>query len=172
MRLTKEQDRFYENLLSWYHREYHSKPDAKIVVGFTGGRAYKNAAWVNLLASFFHVYSPRSSNLIYHVGDCPTGVDKTVRDYVCRPKTEDLWCRFVHRADWEAHGKAAGPIRNGEMLRSMKADSSKAFLVAFDGGNGTKDCVKQCARNGMPVIFPDGIPDWYAILSYTQRPLF
>ena len=42
-------------------------------------------------------------------------------------------------ADWKAHGKAAGPIRNQRMLDEAKPD----FVIAFPGGTGTAD---MCAR--------------------------
>lgn len=42
-------------------------------------------------------------------------------------------------ADWKKHGKAAGPIRNGIMLRDGKPD----MVVAFPGGRGTANMVDQ-----------------------------
>lgn len=52
----------------------------------------------------------------------------------------------VHRADWSAHGKAAGPIRNREML-ATKPD----FVVASPGGKGTADMIKAAKSAGVPV---------------------
>ena len=42
-------------------------------------------------------------------------------------------------ADWDLHGRAAGPIRNKEMLTAYP----NAVIVAFPGGAGTADCVRQ-----------------------------
>lgn len=54
--------------------------------------------------------------------------------------------RFVCRADWETHGKRAGPIRNARMLE-WKPD----LVVAFPGGRGTADMVRQAQAAGVPV---------------------
>ncbi len=50
-------------------------------------------------------------------------------------------------ADWETHGKAAGPIRNRQMLIEGKPD----LVVAFPGGAGTANMVSQAKKAGIPV---------------------
>lgn len=54
----------------------------------------------------------------------------------------------VFRADWEAHGCAAGPIRNRKML-----DTKPDLVLAFYHGpcKGTADCVAEAMRRGIPV---------------------
>lgn len=52
----------------------------------------------------------------------------------------------LHRADWDKHGKAAGPIRNQEML-----DSGVDLVIAFPGGKGTTDMVKRAKKAGVEV---------------------
>ncbi len=52
-----------------------------------------------------------------------------------------------HFADWEKHGKMAGPIRNGEMLDMWKPDQ----VVAFPGGMGTENMVRQAQARGISV---------------------
>ncbi|WP_043341372.1 DUF2493 domain-containing protein [Comamonas sp. B-9] len=42
-------------------------------------------------------------------------------------------------ANWEAHGRGAGPIRNGQMV-AYGLDG----LVAFPGGRGTDNMIAQC----------------------------
>lgn len=42
-------------------------------------------------------------------------------------------------ADWQTHGRAAGPIRNQAMLDSYSPD----LVVAFPGGKGTADMVRR-----------------------------
>lgn len=44
-------------------------------------------------------------------------------------------------ADWKTYGKAAGPIRNKQMLIEGKPDLVIAFLAK--GSIGTKDMIKQ-----------------------------
>ncbi len=53
---------------------------------------------------------------------------------------------IVCAAKWETYGKAAGPIRNREMLLNLPA-----LVVAFPGGKGTADMVRQAERAGIPV---------------------
>ena len=50
-------------------------------------------------------------------------------------------------ADWKKHGKAAGPIRNRQMLTEGKPD----MVVAFEGGKGTADMCRQALAAGIPV---------------------
>ena len=49
-------------------------------------------------------------------------------------------------ADWTRHRRSAGPIRNGEMAAYADA------LVAFPGGRGTADMVKQATAKGLKVF--------------------
>jgi hypothetical protein len=51
------------------------------------------------------------------------------------------------RADWEKHGKAAGPIRNQEMLDLHRPD----FVIAFPGGRGTADMVARARKASVEV---------------------
>ncbi|EHL99357.1 hypothetical protein HMPREF9946_03119 [Acetobacteraceae bacterium AT-5844] len=53
-------------------------------------------------------------------------------------------------ADWEAHGKKAGPIRNQKMLDEGRADG----LIAFPGGRGTADMVARAEKAGLKVWHP------------------
>lgn len=51
-------------------------------------------------------------------------------------------------ADWKRHGKAAGPIRNRQML-----DAEPDVVLAFQVRNsrGTQDTVDEALRRGIPV---------------------
>jgi hypothetical protein len=42
-------------------------------------------------------------------------------------------------ADWKKHGRAAGIIRNQQML----AEGQPTFVIAFDGGRGTADMLRR-----------------------------
>lgn len=53
-------------------------------------------------------------------------------------------------ADWETHGRAAGPIRNQRMIDEGKPD----IVVAFPGGRGTADMVRRAEKAGIKVIRP------------------
>jgi hypothetical protein len=54
----------------------------------------------------------------------------------------------VFKADWETHGKAAGPIRNAEMLKAFKP----TLVLATPGGRGTDDMVRRSRKAGVPVL--------------------
>lgn len=59
----------------------------------------------------------------------------------------DAWARYngietdPFPADWELHGKSAGPIRNRQMIAS-----GIDLLLAFPGGRGTADMVAACKK--------------------------
>lgn len=52
----------------------------------------------------------------------------------------------AHPADWARYGKAAGVIRNREMV-----DSGVDLVLAFPGGTGTADTVARATAAGVPV---------------------
>lgn len=54
----------------------------------------------------------------------------------------------VYPADWDKHGRSAGPIRNGRMLVDGKPD----MVIAFPGGKGTADMVRQARRAGIATV--------------------
>lgn len=67
------------------------------------------------------------------------------------------WNRGVdvepYPADWKAHGRAAGPIRNARMLAEGRPDA----VVAFPSkGPGTRDMVGRAEAAGLKVWRPYG----------------
>lgn len=58
-------------------------------------------------------------------------------------------------AKWDSHGKAAGPIRNAEMLERFKP----GLVVAFKGGRGTADMMSKASRANIPLLDLTG-DDW------------
>lgn len=50
-------------------------------------------------------------------------------------------------ADWNTHGRAAGPIRNQKMLDVAMPD----LVIAFPGGRGTADMVGRAKKQGFEV---------------------
>lgn len=51
------------------------------------------------------------------------------------------------KANWDAYGKAAGPIRNQHMIYEGKPD----IVIAFPGGPGTADCVRRARSSEIEV---------------------
>lgn len=61
-------------------------------------------------------------------------------------------CIPVMRMDalWKTQGKAAGNIRNANMLKFIDVHA----CLAMQGGTGTNDMVKQCRKCNVPVYGP------------------
>ena len=55
---------------------------------------------------------------------------------------------FSFPAEWKKYSKLAGPFRNELMLTIGKPD----IIVAFPGGNGTKDMKTRAERRGIEII--------------------
>lgn len=53
----------------------------------------------------------------------------------------------AHPADWKAYGRAAGPIRNRQML-----ESGIDLLIAFPGGRGTDNCASLAGKMGIALL--------------------
>lgn len=75
-----------------------------------------------------------------------TGADCMAAAWAKRLAIEVVACP----ADWEKHGKAAGPIRNEDMLM----DHKPKLVVAFPGGKGTADMLARAnnRRGAIDVI--------------------
>ena len=52
--------------------------------------------------------------------------------------------------NWNKYGKAAGPIRNREMM-----SSNIDLLIAFPGGKGTENCINLAKSMGIPIYYAD-----------------
>lgn len=77
------------------------------------------------------------------VGDA-TGADEAAREWASMHDVK--FSEFT--ADWQANGKAAGPIRNQQMV-DYGADLCLAFPM--DGSRGTWDCVNKAKNAGIAV---------------------
>jgi hypothetical protein len=106
----------------------------KILV--TGGRDY--ADWDHV-RSVLAEYRDRSPSVIQggaSGADALAGWTAALLGYPSR----------AYPANWEKWGKAAGAIRNREML-----DLEPDLVIAFPGGRGTADCVREARRRGIAV---------------------
>ncbi len=72
------------------------------------------------------------------------GVDENARKYAI---INNIQCRQFD-ADWNTHGKAAGPIRNKQM-----AEYADALILVWDGNSrGSKNMLKEAREKGIPVL--------------------
>jgi hypothetical protein len=54
-------------------------------------------------------------------------------------------------ADWEKYGRAAGPIRNSQMLKEGKPELVVAFHDDIQSSKGTRNMTEQAKKNGIQV---------------------
>lgn len=67
--------------------------------------------------------------------------------------TSGVFAHEQYPADWEKYGKAAGPIRNKQMLEEGKPDYVLAFTnKPLDQSKGTKNMVEQAEKAGIPIV--------------------
>ncbi|MFA5602062.1 MAG: hypothetical protein WDA06_15805, partial [Phenylobacterium sp.] len=81
------------------------------------------------------------------------------------------WSDRIKRypADWETYKKAAGPIRNSQMLKEGKPDIVVAFHEDIDSSKGTKHMVTIAQKAEVPVIInPKAWQDDYLEESYVR----
>jgi hypothetical protein len=112
----------------------------KISVSISGSRKCSDRD-IDYIKNILNYYQPIISNI--HIGCCPTGVDKLVRDY----------CDFykipyqVFIADW-SQGLKAGPLRNTKVIEGT------LLLIAFPSpkSKGTINTIKQAENAGIKVF--------------------
>lgn len=68
-------------------------------------------------------------------------------------------------ADWDQYKKAAGPIRNREMLNDGKPDAVIAFHPDILNSKGTRDMVNVARKAGVPVRVLPSEQDWLDSLA-------
>jgi hypothetical protein len=96
-----------------------------------GGRDFADAEWMSRVLGAFHKALP--IEVIIH-GDA-RGADRMAGQWA---KRQGIPVE-VYPADWQRHGRAAGAIRNQQMLDEGKPD----HVFAFAGGRGTADMLRR-----------------------------
>lgn len=73
-----------------------------------------------------------------------TGADALAREWCCARAVP-----YVNvPANWNLHGRAAGPLRNQKMLDKYEPD----LVLAFPGGRGTADMVSRAMKASVQVM--------------------
>ncbi|MDN7703296.1 DUF2493 domain-containing protein [Burkholderia sp. AU44665] len=109
----------------------------KVIV--CGGRDYEDADRLFSVLDEQHQKEPIS--LLIHGG--AVGADMLAMKWAKWRKVDYL----TVNADWSAHGRAAGPIRNAKML-SYKPD----LVITFPGGRDTADMTRQALAAGVELM--------------------
>lgn len=78
-------------------------------------------------------------------GACPTGADYMAAGYAF----DEGFNVEAYPADWNKHGRAAGPIRNQQMV-DLGADVCLAFPLGES--RGTRHCMRAAEKAGIKVI--------------------
>ena len=105
-----------------------------------GGRNYWNREELYRVLDAIHKAGPVTHAI--HGG--ATGADSLVGQWCASLGVE---CT-AYPADWKEYGKAAGPIRNQQMLNQGCPD----VVIAFRGGAGTADMVRKAQKAGIKVV--------------------
>lgn len=107
----------------------------------TGGREFSDAKVIHDLLSMVHKETPLTT-LIH--GNAK-GVDR-----ICGEWAEDNGIEVIScPANWKRHGRAAGMIRNQQMLKDHTPD----LLVAFPGGPGTANMIERARLAGIQIRY-------------------
>jgi hypothetical protein len=123
-------------------------PSHSLVIAAGGGR---DLAWPHqrIAAELLARSGSRLVHLVLHGG--ARGADAAIG----RAANQLGWSSAVMPAQWERHGRAAGPIRNRELLQQAVARAvahtspgsiASVLVVAFPGGAGTASLVQQARR--------------------------
>ena len=123
-------------------------PSHSLVIAAGGGR---DLAWPHqrVAAELLARSGGRLVHLVLHGG--ARGADAAI----ARAADQLGWCSLVMPAQWQRHGRAAGPIRNRALLEQAIARAvaysspgclTSVLVVAFPGGAGTASLVREARR--------------------------
>ena len=123
-------------------------PSHSLVIAAGGGR---DLAWSQqrVAAELLARSGGRLVHLVLHGG--ARGADAAIG----RAAQQLGWSALVMPAQWQLHGRAAGPIRNRELLQQAIAKAvahtspgslASVLVVAFPGGPGTASLVREARR--------------------------
>lgn len=106
----------------------------------TGGRDYQDRE-----TAYKALNALKESLSCVHVGDA-RGADSIVQEWCIK----NYVTLKVYEADWREYGRAAGPIRNSQMINSAieyaAEEGERLYMIVFKGGKGTADAAKKFQR--------------------------
>jgi hypothetical protein len=104
-----------------------------------GGRDFDNPDWLS--CSLGELSRGAGWTVVIEGG--ARGADRQAREWALANGLDVQ----TFEADWHVHGRRAGPIRNQRMLEEGQPD----LVVAFPGGHGTANMVRQAEARGILV---------------------
>lgn len=109
----------------------------------TGSRKWTNR---EIIKNAIIAVSAGSNSVTVVHGDCPYGGADTIAAEIANSLSMEV---ESHPADWKGLGKAAGPIRNQEMV-NLGADVCLAFPMT--DSRGTIDCMNRARQAHIPLL--------------------
>jgi hypothetical protein len=140
-RRKEKADDFFANVVDHYNYSVRWRGMRVLVCG---GRDYDD--WVDFGQQMYHhLYDGDHTNLKDHtiISGAARGADRLAIKWAILHGVD----YEAYPADWEKYPKAAGPIRNQQML-----DTGIDLVIAFPGGSGTADMVRRAKKAGVKVI--------------------
>lgn len=116
-----------------------------------GSRGWEDPAPINALLAGLDVLSEGSSEPLVVIHGDARGADRLAGSLAKRWGAEVV----IEPADWDTHGRAAGPIRNQKMLDEHKPDVVYAFR-SNGKSNGTDDMCNRARNSGVPTYVIQG----------------
>ncbi len=117
------------------HHWFQARP---VIVMVTGGRDYND---VRVVERILEEFVPSGALLLH--GGCRSGADAIADSWARNNLVHVLKCDAL----FKQLGPKAGPIRNAAML-SLYPNA----VIAFPGGEGTSDAVRQARARGIEVL--------------------
>ncbi len=111
-----------------------------MVVLVCGGRDYSDVNHLTLFLDTQNIATPITTL----IAGGARGAD-TLAEHWARSRGIQT---AIYTAQWERYGRSAGPRRNSDMLRDGKPN----LVIAFPGGAGTENMIRQSLEAGVRVI--------------------
>lgn len=116
--------------MDFYLRKKQEEPKVTLVCG---GRDFRDRDLLFRTLDDLHI------SCVVHGG--ADGADRLAGEWAIARKVPEV----IVPAQWDGHGRAAGVIRNGWMLKFTKVE----HVVAFPGGRGTLNMIQQSEKAGV-----------------------
>lgn len=114
--------------------------DESFKVIIAGGRRFDDYLYLENKVDFLLSNRSQHHRIVIIEGGA-SGADRLGREYARKRGYEVI----TFQADWNKHGKKAGPIRNREM-----ANYADALIAFWDGkSKGTKNMIKEASSVGL-----------------------